>query len=86
MFICLKRFILIVKLVTFKCFKEFLSLTFLEVNNNKACALNNNYVVIQKTMSPQKSEEDVIIVNQSFVNPRKGRSGHSQMFFKIDVL
>ena len=43
----------------------------------EACVLNNLYVIIQKTMSSQKLEEDVMI---SFVNPRKGRSSRSQIF------
>ena len=34
-------------------------------------------------MSPRKSEEDFRL---SFVNPRKGRSSRSHMFFKIGVL
>ena len=34
-------------------------------------------------MFPRKSKEDVMI---KFVNPRKGRSSLSQMFFKIDFL
>ena len=40
------------------------------------------YVIIQKTPSPRKSEEDVKI---KFVNHRKGRSSLSQIFFKIRV-
>ena len=48
----------------------------------EACALNSLDVIIQKTMSPRKSEEDVMLC---FVNPRKDRSSGSQIFFKIDV-
>ena len=44
--------------------------------------LTIHYVIIQKTMSSRKSEEDVRL---SFLNPKKARSSRSQMFFKIGV-
>ena len=65
MFICLKRFVLI-------------------VNGWVLCALNNLCYYTENTkMSPQSQMKTLRL---SFVNPRKGTSSCSHMFFKIDVL
>ena len=40
------------------------------------------YVIIQKTLSPRKSEEYVI----SFINPKKGRSSRSPISPQRNVL
>ena len=57
------------------------------------------YVIIQKTVSPRKLEEDVMIkfcktivirngktFLMTMVNPRKSGSSRLQMFFKIGIL
>ena len=56
----------------FKCLKDKWQHVFLTIH----------YVIIQKTMSPRKSKEDVI----SFVNPRRAEAVVLRCFFKIDAL
>ena len=65
--ICLKMFMLIVNgwfvisyMTEFKCLKTFIFNIF-RSNDEGILHLTIYYVIIQKTMSPQKSEEDVMI-------------------------
>ena len=70
MFICLKRFILI------------LNITFLEVNNRGTCSEQFiMFLYIERCLHESRGNT----LRLSSVNPRKGRSSRSLIFFKIGV-